>query len=235
MGPLQYHTLRQRLRHLLNPDPNTGPGGEYRITSLYFDDAEDSALFTKLAGSDHRAKIRLRTYNGDCGKVFLERKIKQGEGIHKDRLSVTSSQYDALIRGDADALRNVTPGDEPPGDETPQEDQLLTDVAWQVKHRLLRPKVIVDYVREAYVHPLGNVRITFDKSLRSGLTCLDLRRDAPYVPVPLDGQSILEVKYDAFLPRAVQDVLQGEVLVRQSASKYVLCRTLCKFNPWEAE
>lgn len=225
MGPLQYHTLRQRLRHLLYPDRNTGPGGEYRITSLYFDDAEDSALFTKLAGSDRRAKIRLRTYNGDCDKVFLERKIKRGEGIHKDRLTVTSPQYDALIHGDADALRNGTSG----------EDQLLADVAWQVKHRLLRPRVIVDYVREAYVHPLGNVRITFDKRLRSGLTSLDLRREAPYVPVPLDGQSILEVKYDAFLPRAVQDVLQGEDLVRQSASKYVLCRTLCKFNPWEAE
>ena len=39
---------------------------------------------------------------------------------------------------------------------------------------LLRPVVLVDYVREAYLHPAEEVRITFDKQLRTGLWSRDL-------------------------------------------------------------
>jgi hypothetical protein len=38
-----------------------------------------------------------------------------------------------------------------------------------MKWDLLKPKTIVDYTREAYVYPVGNVRITFDKSIRTGI------------------------------------------------------------------
>lgn len=218
--PHQYQIIRQRLRHLLRPDPHAGPSGEYRITSLYFDDASDSALYEKLAGVCCRQKIRVRIYDGRDDVISLEKKIKNGEGVRKERVRIDRPLYEALRTGNPKPLQEA---DHP----------LLTDVALQLSGRLLRPKVIVDYVREAYIHPMGNVRITFDKDLRSGLTNLDLFRKAPYVPAPVDGMSILEVKYDAFLPRIVQDLLQTESLTRQSASKYVLCRTLAKLHAWE--
>ncbi|HWI64324.1 MAG TPA: polyphosphate polymerase domain-containing protein [Symbiobacteriaceae bacterium] len=220
VGPHQYHPLRQRLRHFLRPDPHAGPGGEYRITSLYFDDAADSALFEKLAGVEHRQKIRIRVYDGRDNVIMLEKKLKHGEGVGKERIRIDRRIYAAMGAGDPQPLMDAG-------------DPLLTEVAWLMTNRLLRPKVIVDYVREAYLHPLGNVRITFDKSLRSGLTNLDLFRKMPYAPAPIDGLTILEVKYDAFLPRPVQDLLQTDSLTRQSASKYVLCRTLTKTNAWE--
>ncbi len=220
VGPHQYHLMRQRLRHLLRPDPNAGPTGEYRITSLYFDDAADSALYEKLAGLQHRQKVRARIYGGRGDAILLEKKIKNGEGCRKERLRIDRPLYEALRTGQAEPLR-----------ETGQ--PLLEEIAWQMDNRLLRPKVIVDYVREAYIHPQGNVRITFDKQLRSGLTNLDLFREAPLVPAPIDGLTILEVKYESFLPRPVQDLLQVDSLTRQSATKYVLCRTFCKTHAWE--
>jgi len=216
----QYYACRQRLRRLLRPDSHAGPSGEYRITSLYLDDAWDSALFEKLSGVEERHKFRIRIYNGRDDVIMLEKKVKNGEGIRKVRVRIDLPLYEAIRRGDPEPLREAG-------------DPLLSEVAWQMKNRLLRPKVIVDYVREAYLYPFGNVRITFDKHLRSGLASLDLFRTAPLAPVPLNGLAILEVKYDAFLPRAVQDVLQTDSLTRQAASKYVLCRTFTKTQFWE--
>lgn len=220
VNPQQYLVLRSRLRHWLRPDTHAGPVGDYRISSLYLDDAADTALFAKLSGLQNREKVRIRIYNGQSDVIMLEKKIKSGEGVRKERLRIDAQLYEAVLAGNPEPLRETG-------------HPLLLDVAWQMANRLLRPKVIVDYVREAYIHPLGNVRVTFDKNLRSGLTNLDLFRQAPYISAPLDGLTILEVKYDSFLPRPVQDLLQTDSLTRQSASKYVLCRTLAKTHAWE--
>jgi|GEM_PF-5605681 len=75
-------------RHLLRADTNPGPGGDYRITSLYFDDAFDSALFEKTAGVQHRQKVRVRIYDGSPEVIMLEQKIKHGEGVRKERLRI---------------------------------------------------------------------------------------------------------------------------------------------------
>lgn len=220
IGEPQRHILRQRLRPFLRTDPNAGPTGAYRISSLYFDDVADSALYEKLAGLQHRQKIRIRIYEGQPDTILLEKKIKVGEGVRKERLRISRELYEAIRAGETTPLlENGHP--------------LLEEVAWQITNQLLRPKVIVDYLREAYVCALGNVRITFDRDLRSGLTNLDLFRPAPFAPAPVDGMTILEVKYDEFLPRPVQDLLQADGLMRQAASKYVLCRTMTKTALWE--
>lgn len=222
MNPEQDHVLGRRLRAWLGPDPHADPAGNYRVTSLYLDDAYDSALFEKLAGLPKRWKVRVRIYNGRPDVIMLEKKIKVGEAVRKERVEISRALYEALRTGRAGPLRKA---DHP----------LLDDVARQMVGRLLRPKVIVDYSREAYVCPRGNVRICLDRRLRSGLTNLDLFRPATYAPVPVDGLTILEVKYDTFLPRPLQDLLQTDSLTRQSASKYVLCRSLVKTHAWEDE
>ena len=56
-----------------------------------------------------------------------------------------------------------------------------------VAARQLRPKVLVDYFREAYTYPAGNVRVTFDLDIRSGqyasMTCFRERlHPSPYFP-----------------------------------------------------
>ena len=92
---------------------------------------------------------------------------------------------------------------------------------------LLRPVVLVDYVREAYLHPAEEVRITFDKQLRSGLLSKDLFN--PYVPTipPFDENLIiLEVKYNRILPSYIRDILTtyGQGACISAISKYTWCR-----------
>ena len=91
--------------------------------------------------------------------------------------------------------------------------------------KLLRPRVIVEYVREAFVHPAENTRITFDKSLATCPNSLDLFSDRLLTVRPIDDDvEILEVKYDAFLPEIIQDLIQVNGIRQQAFSKYGACR-----------
>ena len=93
---------------------------------------------------------------------------------------------------------------------------------------LLHPAVIVDYLREAYLHPAEEVRITFDMQLRTGLNSIDLFN--PYIPTipPFDhDEIILEVKYNQVLPPYISNVLTWALrdgAVQSAISKYVWCR-----------
>ena len=99
---------------------------------------------------------------------------------------------------------------------------------------LLRPVVLVDYVREAYLHPAEEVRITFDKQLRTGLFSTDLFN--PQVPTvsPFDHNlMILEVKYNQLAAPYIRDLLNTYCAgaCPSAISKYTWCR---RFEELEA-
>ena len=88
----------------------------------------------------------------------------------------------------------------------------------------LRPKTIVDYIREPFVYAPGNVRVTLDHHIRTGLRCTDfLNPNGVTVPAG-DSPIILEVKWDAFLPSIIRDIVQLEGRHTGSFSKYAICR-----------
>ncbi|WP_135555402.1 polyphosphate polymerase domain-containing protein [Paenibacillus cymbidii] len=221
MNPLQYRIVRQQLRHLLDPDKNAGATGDYHIRSLYFDDIDNKALHEKLGGVRDREKYRIRIYNFSDTIIHVEKKIKRNEYIAKRKESLTRNMCDAVMAGDCEVLNRP---DRP----------LLYDMYREMKTKLLRPKVIVDYVREAYVAKAGNVRVTFDKQLRTGLGATDIfNRNLGTVRALDDHLIVFEVKYDEFLPEYVRAAIQSEGLIRQSNSKYVICRKFIKTNDWE--
>ncbi len=88
----------------------------------------------------------------------------------------------------------------------------------------LLPKTIVDYTREAYTFPAGNVRVTLDYDIRSGLDCTALF-DADCTTVPVPGYpAILEVKWDEFLPDIVRDAVALRGIRTGAFSKYAAYR-----------
>ena len=97
----------------------------------------------------------------------------------------------------------------------------------------LHPVVIVDYVREAYVHPAEEVRITFDKQLHTGLGSIDLfNPSGPTVPAFDHDEMILEVKFNRVMPPYIRDLLCTYVKSAQNSaiSKYVWCRRYENFE-----
>ena len=59
-----YLMLRARLAPLMTVDSH-GLNGEYRVTSLYFDDVYNSAYWQKVNGIETRRKFRIRAYDLD--------------------------------------------------------------------------------------------------------------------------------------------------------------------------
>ena len=216
INPAELEALRARLSPVLQLDSHCRNGEPYAIRSLYFDDICDSAYYDKAAGVMHRDKYRIRIYRNSDKEIFLERKRKMGDLIQKSSTQITRRLCEQLISGDPRGLQTSS-------------NLLLQDMYVQMRTRLLRPAVIVDYVREAYLHPAENVRITFDLNLRSGLASQDLFNPKIATVCPLDENvQILEVKFDRYLPDHIARLLAGVEADRSAISKYVLCR---RFEP----
>ncbi|MBR1685448.1 MAG: polyphosphate polymerase domain-containing protein [Clostridia bacterium] len=217
----QYYLLSHALDRVLDRDPNGDENNEYHIRSLYFDTVYNDALFEKLAGVQDRNKYRIRIYNFSDKVIKMECKTKYGSLISKRSISIPRDLCDQLIAGDPAGLENTSSG-------------ILNDVYREMTVNLLRPAVIVDYVREAYLHPAEEVRITFDKQLRSGLHATDMFNPHVATVPPFEhGEMILEVKYNHSLPPYIRDILNTYCpnAVQSAISKYVWCRRFEELDP----
>lgn len=216
--PAEVEALRARLRPVMKMDSHCRGGKPYVIRSLYFDDIFDSAYFDKQSGVMNRDKYRIRIYRYSDREIFLERKRKLGDLIQKSSVQITRRLCEQIISGDPRGLYRAN-------------NPLLKDVYAQMRTRLLRPSVIVDYEREAYLHPAQNVRITFDLKLRSGLSSVDLFNPKLATVCPHDENTeILEIKFDNYLPDYISGLMAGTRAERSAISKYILCR---RFEPLE--
>lgn len=211
----QYEVLHRVLPTILAKDAHTDENAEYHIRSLYFDTLNDDALYDKISGVNYRNKYRIRIYNFSDALIRMECKSKINSLISKRSVLITRDLADQIIAGDPSGLENTPSG-------------LLRDTFREMRHHMLKPAVVVDYVREAYVHPVEEVRITFDKQLRSGLKNYDMfnPRLPVYPPFKNPDQIILEVKYNRFLPEYISQLLTSAAgwATRSAISKYCICR-----------
>jgi hypothetical protein len=209
---IEYQILIKKLAIILKLDEHAGPGGRYHIRSLYFDDFKNSALFEKQSGNATRSKYRIRIYNCSDQTIKFERKTKLDQYIHKDCVKLTRQEADRIIVGDVDFLAD-------------SENELLRDFYFKSHNNLLRPIVIVDYLREAYVHPVGNVRITFDTELHTSLGPIDFfNSECSTTGVHQDHDIILEVKFDDVLPSHIRGLFPNTICPRCSLGKFVACK-----------
>ncbi len=220
ISPLEYQVLHRVLDQILDRDPNGDENNEYHIRSLYFDTFFNAAVADKVSGVKDRDKYRIRIYNFSDKLIRMECKTKVGALISKRSLGIPKLLAEQLMAGDPTGLEQTHSG-------------LLRDLYREMKLNLLRPVVLVDYVREAYLHPAEEVRITFDKQLRTGLFSKNLFD--PYVPTlsPFDhGEMILEIKFNRVLPPYIRDLLCSHVHSAQisAISKYVWCRRFEEFE-----
>lgn len=202
--------LRARLSAVMKPDSN-GENGRYKIRSLYFDDLHDTALLEKINGVNQREKFRIRYYNDDPSWIRLEKKSKINGLCHKASAVISAQEAQAIVEGDWQWMLQC---DRP----------LVQELYAKMRGSGLRPKTIVDYQREAYVYPLGNVRVTLDSDIRTGLSSIDFL-NPQCVTIPAgDAPIILEVKWDEYLPDIIRDAVQLTDRRASAFSKYAACR-----------
>jgi len=202
--------IRQRMRAIAKPDHHA-LDGKYRIRSLYFDNLADRALREKIDGVNCREKFRIRYYNKDQSFIRLEKKSKWNGLGNKQSTTLSAEEAQAIVDGDLDWMMDS---------DRPLLQELYTKMAVQG----LRPKTIVDYTREPFVYAPGNVRVTLDYDIRTGLGCTDfLNPNAITIPAG-DAPIILEVKWDEYLPSVIRDAVQLNSVRTTAFSKYAICR-----------
>lgn len=205
----QYALLKSKAMQLLTPDPH-GELGSYLITSLYYDDPEDTALLEKLDGLSRHTKFRVRTYDCQDTMIRLERKVKQG--IITEKLSAALDLNQLPFLGQPDWERGRFEGS-------------AFDLAAQMAAAGMRPAVTVRYRRDAFLFHDSDLRLTFDTNLEvlpGEASCL-FTRDASGIPV-LDGNTvIMEIKYGRYVPAFLRK-LTTVPCQQLSVSKYALCR-----------
>ena len=210
IGTSDLIAIRQRMRAIAKPDHHA-LDGKYRIRSLYFDNLADRALREKIDGVNCREKFRIRYYNRDQSFIRLEKKSKWNGLGNKQSTTLSAEEAQAIVDGDLDWMMD---SDRP----------LLQELYTKMTVHGLRPKTIVDYTREPFVYAPGNVRVTLDYDIRTGLGCTDfLNPNAITVPAG-DAPIILEVKWDEYLPSVIRDAVQLNSVRTTAFSKYAICR-----------
>ena len=202
--------LSSRLGAVAHRDSH-GQNGRYEIRSLYFDDPRDTALREKLDGVARREKFRIRYYNGDASFVCLEKKIKQDGLCGKRSVRLSAQEVRRVLDGELSWM---------PDSGRP----LVQELCWKMKSNGLWPRTIVDYTRDAFVFPAGNVRVTLDSNIRTGLRSTDFLNPASLTVPAGDAPVILEVKWDEFLPSVIRDLVQLPGRRTAAFSKYAACR-----------
>ncbi len=205
-----YLCIWPRLMAVAEPDRHA-VNGKYTIRSLYFDTPEDKALREKIDGVNMREKFRIRYYNGDTSVIHLEKKSRRNGLGTKFITDLSVEEAQKIVNGDLDwMLESNRP--------------LVQELYCKMRSQSLRPKTIVDYTREPFVYRPGNVRVTFDYDIRTGLHCTDfLNPDCVTIPAG-DKRMIMEVKWDAYLPDIIRMAVQVPNRRAAAFSKYAQSR-----------
>ena len=209
---MQNAVLKTRARGILKSDEHAGVDGFYRIRSLYFDDLEDRCYYENESGIGERDKYRLRIYNGNNNRITLEKKSKVRGMTLKTQNRISKEQCRQLMAGTIPLVSE---------DMTDCLKRLLTEM----RMKNMRPKVIVEYVRYPFVERNGNVRVTFDEAVSSSNEFNKfLERNIILRPILQNGEGVLEIKWDEYLPDYIKNAMQLNTLSWSSFSKYYLCR-----------
>lgn len=199
------------MRAVAKLDEHVGPSGSYLVRSLYFDNLADKALRDKIDGVNEREKFRVRYYNGDPSLIHLEKKVKRNGLGYKVSEALTAEEAQRIVDGDTAWMAASGRG-------------LVIELYCKMKAHGLRPKTIVDYTRIPFVYAPGNVRVTIDENIRTGLRCTDFL-NPKCVTIPAgDGAIVLEVKWDEYLPSIIRQAVQLKNRRATAFSKYQICR-----------
>ena len=203
--------LCHSLQAIAKLDEHAREDGRYKVRSLYFDTLGDKALREKVDGLNRREKFRLRFYNGDTSLIHLEKKSKVNGMCNKQSTLVTQEEVERILSGDTGWMATSGRG-------------LLIELYGKMKSQGLRPKTIVDYTRIPFTYSPGNVRVTIDENIRTGLQCIDFL-NPQCVTIPAgESMILLEVKWDEFLPSVIRCAVQLRSRKNCAFSKYQICR-----------
>ncbi len=198
--------MEKKLRPIMNIDKHQD-GESYRIRSMYFDTYERKAYRENDAGVEERKKYRIRVYDNPKEFIRLEIKNKLKNKNLKESCTLSLDQYEKIINGTLIFDKNLA--------------KPLRMLYLDMKMNLLRPSIIVEYERTAFVYDTGNVRVTFDRNISYSHDFGEfLSKDIGKKPLLPFNKHVFEVKFDDILPHFIAQTIETGDMLRTSFSKF---------------
>ena len=207
-----YEKITKVMEEHMVPDSYNIGRKPYTIANVYYDTSDDYLIRKSLSKPVYKEKIRLRSYGvPDMDtKVFFEIKKKYKGIVNKRRTKILlSDAYDFAESGEA---KNIGSYMNP---------QVMSEIAYFFGRFKLYPKLYLADDRIAYFEE-GNpdLRISFDKNIRSRRYDVALEKGDYGEPVLPQGTYLMEVKTSLAKPLWLTEALTELGLSRVSFSKY---------------
>ncbi len=201
--------------------------GRYPIVTEYFETPERACFWEKERRLASRRKIRVRIYGTEGGKIpptgFIEIKHKHFGFGAKRRLFLPVDEAIEFAKGNYDVLRKTN------RNWSRTQRMIISELFDLIERREYGPAIQLRYDRNALMTPDGQLRITFDTSLRCRSELLELQPDdqrfSKYI-IPAD-QAILEIKSIGPVPFWFREYSGAKKLVRRSFSKFCTAMVVC--------
>ena len=211
--------LIRQIQPFMELDSHVTNNRHYEIRSVYFDSPFKKSFLDKVNGIKIRIKLRIRYYpdfqNGEKELVFIELKKKINENVSKNRVLAPFEDAFKIID-------NHTPEAKSFYKNGSKEDQSNLEEIWYLYNRYhLQPICVVCYKRQPYMDKIQNrFRITFDTNLKVRNYNFDLHygNGNRYIVPP--NISIMEVKFNSFIPNWAINLLQRNNILQQKMSKF---------------
>ena len=207
--------LLNSLSRILIPDAYGGYDG-YTVRSVYFDSIMNDDYLDKERHADEKKRLRVRIYHPDDPTAKFELKRKSYGRELKESVVISREDAERLLKKDYSVLLHY--------------DSSTARYAYQLmRTRQYRPVSLIEYDRRAFTHPEFNTRVTMDSHLRCCEFCCDLfSRHLNFKSLMPPDETILEIKYDRFLLRQIQEVLSQCDLGKKAPSKFGSSRNILK-------
>lgn len=211
ISKMDCYLLRNKLKHYMELDPHANSKGTYLIRSVYFDNFDNKVLTQKKEGFYERDKFRVRLYDLNTSYMNLEKKSKRNNLTYKQNCRITAAEYEQMRSGHIDWMEF---------DSRP----LIQELYYQMSLYQINPITVVDYEREVFIYKYGNVRVTFDSSIKTSFRNNDVLNPNLAMVETNSDIVILEVKFDEYIPTIIKQLLQVGDRRLGTYSKYQISR-----------
>ena len=209
---LKYVCSASQIKHLFellkNVLPQDEHNGVYHVKSLYFETSSNRFLEETLNGVAKRSKYRLRRYDQDIQNIKFESKSSLYSLKQKRFIWLNQEQVETILFS---GNQNILP-----------QSELLNEFYYLRKTEHLKPKIIIDYDRTAFIYKKLNIRITLDQNITASMNTDSFFDNLILGKKLLPNEAgILEIKFDEILPTYISRILSLEQLEQTPFSKYV--------------
>lgn len=201
----EYRRIQLILETCMKKDLNAGQRGIYKIKTIYFDNYLQEVQKNKKDDINSVNKYRIRMYNDNEKSIFLERKTNENGYILKVKEPITKEDAINMIEGRYREILEDKPS-------------LKTEIYINIILKQLRPVLLIEYERMAFVDDISGVRVTIDSKIRSTTDCNNFFGK---IETKNSNKYILEIKYNKYLPDYIKKIVINIKRKRKGKSKFI--------------